>query len=505
MLPIDDEAQNYGTQVRMTYSVEYYAFQGVDKAFKTLTSIDAEGGKRVDSRSESEKVRWKDFDLDAPLGARYDLTQSSLLDSLHAWAPTSLMASSLPIGMRAFSLFVSLLVVSVGVVSVSCILLSTLRADLRRFSRLSLLPLRDWTDLEENDTGWKQLQNDVLRRPRHAPVHSAMTGVSVQLCATLLGLATWATLRPAHALLARGDMASTAVLMFCVAQFFAGLATTLHARFFAEDTPTTHEKRQFPAAFAVTLALLCPTLVLLVSTLASQASLAASLCVLAAWCFLALPLHVAGCVVGAKLRLPKAPCRATMTRRPIPMLVLVQEDKNSTTKFVSSVTSLWRLVKHRDWHTILREYSQPMHLAVVSAVPIAAVAFVEMYLTLGAFWHSAGLLAPAALPYALVSLLCFLCMCVCTACVSTYTLLSAENWQWTQLPPLMGLCFGLFVCAVSFVFWLMHTAFGSATALLLYACGTVLLAALSSLLVAGLSHLSALVFVCLVYRAVHSD
>jgi transmembrane 9 superfamily protein 3 len=315
-----------------------------------------------------------------------------------------------------FSLFNSFMMVVFLCGLVVLILMRTLRADYARY-------LREEEDAEAggaggggggdaaaiaaavsaaavDDSGWKQVKNDVFRRPPSTMLFSALLGTGVQLilgaliviCAALAG----------SLYIDRGAVVKAALLVYgltsAVSGFIGGRA--YRAYFLPEEAPAWISTMLLtaallPAGLFGTLAAL--NVVAQLYGLHNTLSLLTLAKVFTLWAFIALPLNVAGTIVGRRFaEPPKTPTRVLPMPRPIPL---------------------------KPW------YASPAAACLLAGLLPFGSIFIETYFIFTSFWNYKFYYVYGFM------LAVFVILGVVVACVSvvtTYLLLNSEDhrWQW---------------------------------------------------------------------------
>ena len=313
-----------------------------------------------------------------------------------------------------FSLFNSFMMVVFLCGLVVLILMRTLRADYARY-------LREEEDAEAgaaggggdaaaiaaavsaaavDDSGWKQVKNDVFRRPPSTMLFSALLGTGVQL---LLGALVVICAALAGSLYVdRGAVLKAALLVYGLTSaacgFWSGRA--YRAYFLPEEAPgwitaMLLTAALLPAGLFGTLAVL--NVVAQLYGLHNTLSLLTLAKVLALWGCVALPLNVAGTIAGRRFAEPaKTPARVQPMPRPIPP---------------------------KPW------FASPAAACLLAGLLPFGSIFIETYFVFTSFWNYKFYYVYGFM------LAVFVILCVVVACVSvvtTYLLLNSEDhrWQW---------------------------------------------------------------------------
>ena len=310
-----------------------------------------------------------------------------------------------------FSLFNSFMMVIFLCGLVVLILMRTLRADYARY-------LREEEDAEAgvggdsaavaaavssaavDDSGWKQVKNDVFRRPAATALFSSLIGTGVQLilaaliviCAALAG----------SLYIDRGAVVKAALLVYgltsAVSGFFAGRAYRQY--FLPDEAPAWISTMLLTAALlpgGVFATLAGLNVVAQGYGLHNTLSLLTLAKLLALWALIALPLNVAGTIVGRRFAEPaKAPMRVLPMPRPVPL---------------------------KPWFA-----SPAVACLLAGLLPFGSI-FIETYFVFTSFWNYKFYYVYGFM-LAVFVILCIVVACMCV--VTTYLLLNSEDhrWQW---------------------------------------------------------------------------
>lgn len=347
---------------------------------------------------------------------------------------------------------------------VALILYRTLRSD---FARHALS--EDNLDLEDviDESGWKQVHNDVLRPPRALALLAGLVGSGAQLLA--LCLLTAAVVGTTGALYdERGGMLMTALALFCVSAVIGGFVS---GRLYKQSSDP-RRAAGWKGALLYTATLL-PALALLVQSAlnavavayGSQAALdtATMLRLLGLWLGVQCPLTLLGTVVGRALT-AQAQQRYSFTLRPIPLLPL----------------------RSQAWVTAM----------VAASMPFAAV-FIEIHFIFTSIW-SYKFYYVYGFMFAVFAVMVVVTLCV--AVLATYVTLNREDWRWQWMAAAIGLFMAAYVFLYAVYYFVMKTRMTGVLQTCYYFGYVALFCAAVGALTAGVAFLGARWFVNRIYQ-----
>ena len=220
-----------------------------------------------------------------------------------------------------FSIFNSFMMVLFLCGLVSLILMRTLRQDYAKYAR-------DEDDLDGTDrgvgedSGWKQVHGDVFRQPSYPILFSALVGSGTQLLllvVCVIGICILATLYAE-----RGAMITACIVCYILSAFFGGYASGSYykAHYDPEPSPKWIQAMVLTAGL---IPMIGGSTVLMLNFIALSwgtlhvIPVTTLLAMLLLWAFVALPLTIAGTILGRQWSgHPDWPCRINSFPRPIP-------------------------------------------------------------------------------------------------------------------------------------------------------------------------------------------
>jgi len=295
---------------------------------------------------------------------------------------------------------------------VAIILMKTLKRDFTRYS------VTDAEELESMDgggdeSGWKQVNGDVFRRPDHLAVFTVLYATGCHLALTVFVVVLFAILNSYYA--QRGATATSFVISYLVTVIAGGYEGGRVFRMFGGQ----HWKRTMvyqclfmPAVVSVTFMLINTTAIIYRATM--TVPFKTILIILVLFIVMCVPLHTIGTLLGRRAAADRTfPCRVHHLKRPIP-------------------TKHWLFT--------------PAMIVTAGLVPFGCL-FIEMYFILSAVWSHNKIYYVYGFMFAIMLLLCLVIVCVSITC--TYVLLNAEDyrWQWQSF-----LC-----CAATSVYVFIYT------------------------------------------------
>jgi transmembrane 9 superfamily protein 3 len=292
-----------------------------------------------------------------------------------------------------FSIFNSFVMVLLMCGLVMLILTRTLRKDYARFDRLEEIDALD-SGLSES-AGWKQISGDVFRPPDYLVLFSSGIGAGCQLAALGVGVLLTCVASPLYSY--RGKLTYVVIIMYC---FTSSVNGAVSANYYSSHKGKRWIRTMILSALLVPVPL--ATIGFLLNTIAVIYSSSAAipftsmLQILALFCFLCLPIHAAGTIIGRNfMSKPGFPTKVSPVSQPIR--------------------------KEKSW------YNDPLFLSAIGGLmPFGSIS-VELYFIFTSFWnykfyyvYGLGALAFLLLAGTLV----------CVAIVASYFLLNAEDYRW---------------------------------------------------------------------------
>jgi len=275
---------------------------------------------------------------------------------------------------------------------VAIILMKTLKRDFTRYSAA------DGDELEAMDggdeSGWKQVNGDVFRRPDHLAIFTVVYATGVHMACTVLIVLLFAMCNSYYA--SRGATGTSFVISYLVTVIVGGYEGGRIFRMYGGQ----HWKRTMiyqclflPSCGAITFMVINTTAIAYRSTMTVPFKTLFIIVVL--FLVLCVPLHTAGTLLGRRAAAGRTfPCRVHHLKRPVP-------------------------AKHGAF--------MPVMVGTAGLVPFGSL-FIEMYFILSAVWSHNKIYYVYGFMFAILLLLCLVLICVSIAC--TYLLLNAEDYRW---------------------------------------------------------------------------
>lgn len=365
-----------------------------------------------------------------------------------------------------FSLFNSFMMVIFLVGVVTMIMMRTLRKDFARYKDEEDLEL---LEEEVDESGWKIIHGDVFRPVQYLIPLSVCLGSGLQMVFVAFVVCLFAI----FGTLWEGRGLVTECILFTWA-FTSFLSGYISGGFYKRNDGKDWIKCMLWTGIG------WPFFVFLMANYANlyalfygnQAAIPFStgILVMLIWAVISFPLVFAGSVVGRNWAgTADLPCRVKRIPSPIP-----------EGKF----------------------YQDPPFLAVFSGLLPFGSIFIELYFIFTSFWSYKVYFVYGFLLLALL-LLIIVSACICT--ISTYFLLSAENylWQWTSFAS--GASTGLWVLMYSFYYFHIKTDMASLMQSTYYWCYSIIVAGTIALMSGSIGYVASSIFVRRIYRNVKCD
>ena len=301
-----------------------------------------------------------------------------------------------------FWLIDTAIIVVILVLTVTSILVRTLRKDIARYNRLDSINLDDLggtsalEDGVQEDSGWKLVHGDVFRPPPFPLVLSVFVGNGAQIfvmtgCTIIFALLGF--LSPSN----RGSLGTIMILLYTLLGFVGGFASARTYKAWGGEkwkmnialTPTLVPGIIFGAFFLLNF-------FLWFQQSSGAVPFTTMLVLVGIWFVISVPLSVVGSWLGFRASQVEAPVRTNQIPRQIPPV----------TTYLKPIPSMF----------------------IVGLLPFGAI-FVELYFIMSSIWFSRI--------YYMFGFL-FLCyglmivVCATVTILMTYFLLCSENynWQW---------------------------------------------------------------------------
>jgi transmembrane 9 superfamily protein 3 len=275
---------------------------------------------------------------------------------------------------------------------VAIILMKTLKRDFTRYSATEAEELEAMDGGDES--GWKQVNGDVFRRPDHLAIFTVVHATGCHLACTILMTLLFAMCNSYYA--QRGATATSMIISYVVTVFVGGYEGGRVFRMFGGQ----HWKRTMiyqclfvPSMVFTSFLVINTTAILYRSTM--TVPFKTILLILVLFCLVCIPLHTAGTLLGRRAAAERSfPCRVHHLKRPIP-------------------TKHWLFT--------------PAMIVTAGLVPFGCL-FIEMYFILSAVWSHNKVYYVYGFMFAILLLLSLVLVCVSITC--TYVLLNAEDYRW---------------------------------------------------------------------------
>mmetsp|Transcript_68246 Transcript_68246/g.192402 ORF Transcript_68246/g.192402 Transcript_68246/m.192402 type:complete len:632 (-) Transcript_68246:116-2011(-) len=276
---------------------------------------------------------------------------------------------------------------------VAIILMKTLKRDFTRYSVNEAEEL-DTMDGSGEESGWKQINGDVFRRPDNLALFTVFHATGCHLACTVLFVLLFAIANSYYA--QRGATATSFVISYLCTVIVGGYEGGRVYRTFGGQ----HWKRTMfyqctfmPALVLITFIVINTTAILYRSTM--TVPFKTILIILVGFAVLCVPLHTVGTLLGRRTAAEKSfPCRVHHLKRPIP-------------------TKHWMFV--------------PAMVLTAGVVPFGCL-FIEMYFIMSAVWSQNKIYYVYGFMLAILLLLFLVIVCVSITC--TYVFLNAEDYRW---------------------------------------------------------------------------
>mmetsp|Transcript_12930 Transcript_12930/g.24417 ORF Transcript_12930/g.24417 Transcript_12930/m.24417 type:complete len:625 (+) Transcript_12930:70-1944(+) len=276
---------------------------------------------------------------------------------------------------------------------VAIILMKTLKRDFTRYSASEAEELEN-LDGVGDESGWKQVNGDVFRKPDHLAIFTVVYASGCHLACTVFIVLIFAICNSYYA--SRGATAGSFVIAYLCTVIVGGYEGGRIFRMFGGQ----HWKRTMvyqclfiPGIAFISFVVINTTAIFYRATMTVPFKTIFIILVL----FLAVcvPLHTVGTLLGRRAAAERSfPCRVHHLKRPIP-------------------TKHWAFT--------------PIMTMVAGIVPFGCL-FIEMYFILSAVWSHNKIYYVYGFMFAILVLLCLVIVCVSITC--TYILLNAEDYRW---------------------------------------------------------------------------
>jgi len=275
---------------------------------------------------------------------------------------------------------------------VAIILMKTLKRDFTRYSATDVEELESMDGGDES--GWKQVNGDVFRRPDHLAVFTVLYATGIHLCCTVFCVLIFSMCNSYYA--SRGATAGSFVISYLITVIVSGYEGGRIFRMFGGQQwkrTMIYQCLFMPSIATVTFMVINTTAIIYRSTMTVPFKTLFLIIVL--FLVMCVPLHTAGTLLGRRAAAEKSfPCRVHHLKRPIP-------------------TKHWMFT--------------PAMIVTAGLVPFGCL-FIEMYFILSAVWSHNKIYYVYGFMFAILCLLCLVIICVSITC--TYVLLNAEDYRW---------------------------------------------------------------------------
>eukprot|EP00928_Gymnodinium_smaydae_P069345 TRINITY_DN5278_c0_g1_i1.p1 TRINITY_DN5278_c0_g1~~TRINITY_DN5278_c0_g1_i1.p1 ORF type:complete len:685 (+),score=145.30 TRINITY_DN5278_c0_g1_i1:169-2055(+) len=291
-----------------------------------------------------------------------------------------------------FSIVNSFMLCLFLVAVVAIILMKTLKRDFLRYS------MGDLEELDAMDTGdesgWKQVNGDVFRRPDHLQIFTVFYASGCHLACSVFVVLIFSMLNSYYK--ERGATGTSFVVAYLVTVFVGGYEGGRTYRMYGGQhwkKAMAYQCAFMPAVGLATFSMINTTALMYGSTMVVPFKTAFLVAVL--FIFLCVPLHTVGTLLGRRQAAGQTfPCRVHHLKRPIPM-------------------------KHGLF--------SPAIILTAGLVPFGCL-FIEMYFIMSAVWSHNKIYYVYGFMFAILILLSLVIVCVSITC--TYVLLNAEDYRW---------------------------------------------------------------------------
>jgi len=276
---------------------------------------------------------------------------------------------------------------------VAIILMKTLKRDFTRYSASEAEELESMDGVGD-ESGWKQVNGDVFRRPDHLAIFTVVYASGCHLACTVFIVLIFAICNSYYA--SRGATAGSFVIAYLCTVIVGGYEGGRIFRMFGGQQwkrTMAYQCLFMPGLVFASFVVINTTAIFYRATMTVPFKTIFIILIL----FLAVcvPLHTVGTLLGRKAAAGKAfPCRVHHLKRPIP-------------------TKHWAFT--------------PIMTMVAGIVPFGCL-FIEMYFILSAVWSHNKIYYVYGFMFAIILLLCLVIICVSITC--TYILLNAEDYRW---------------------------------------------------------------------------
>lgn len=276
---------------------------------------------------------------------------------------------------------------------VAIILMKTLKRDFTRYSASEAEELESM-DGGGDESGWKQVNGDVFRRPDHLAIFTVVYATGIHLICTVLIVLLFAIANSYYA--QRGATATSFVISYLCTVLVSGYEGGRIFRMFGGQQwkrTMVYQCLFMPSIFFGTFCVINSTAIVYRATM--TVPFKTILLIIILFLVMCVPLHTAGTLLGRRAAAERTfPCRVHHLKRPIP-------------------------AKH--W------LFTPGMILTAGLVPFGCL-FIEMYFILSAVWSHNKIYYVYGFMLAILLLLCLVIVCVSITC--TYVLLNAEDYRW---------------------------------------------------------------------------
>eukprot|EP00440_Ansanella_granifera_P003608 gb/GFBE01003912.1/.p1 GENE.gb/GFBE01003912.1/~~gb/GFBE01003912.1/.p1 ORF type:complete len:625 (+),score=126.51 gb/GFBE01003912.1/:1-1875(+) len=300
---------------------------------------------------------------------------------------------------------------------VAIILMKTLKRDFTRYSASEAEELESMDGVGD-ESGWKQVNGDVFRRPDHLAIFTVVYASGCHLASTVFIVLIFAICNSYYA--SRGATAGSFVIAYLCTVIVGGYEGGRVFRMFGGQQWKRTMALQclfMPGIVFASFIVINTTAIFYRATMTVPFKTIFIILVL----FLAVcvPLHTVGTLLGRRAAAERSfPCRVHHLKRPIP-------------------TKHWAFT--------------PIMTMVAGIVPFGCL-FIEMYFILSAVWSHNKIYYVYGFMFAIIMLLCLVIICVSITC--TYILLNAEDyrWQWQSFICCAATSFYVFLYTVHYFY-----------------------------------------------------
>lgn len=274
---------------------------------------------------------------------------------------------------------------------VAIILMKTLKKDFTRYSKDEELESMDGVC---DESGWKQVNGDVFRRPEHLTIFTVLYATGCHVGAAIFLVLVVSISGSYYA--SRGATATSFVISYMCTVIVGGYEGGRVFRMFGGNQwKRTMVAQCLFLPSVIFSSWVCINTTAIVYRATMTLPFKTIMIIIVLFIVLSVPLHMVGTLLGRRAAADRTfPCRVHHLKRPIP-------------------TKHWAFT--------------PLMVVTAGVVPFGCL-FIEMYFILSAVWSHNKIYYVYGFMFAILLLLCLVTVCVSITC--TYVLLNAEDYRW---------------------------------------------------------------------------